>query len=226
MEFLNKIKKENIPDQVFGILKEGIVSGRYQVGDRLPSENELAEKLGVSRSSVKIALQKLHVLGMIETRVGDGSYVKAFDVSAYLYHVSDLLLGPDDLDDIAEYRKYFEIDCARLAMQNATEADFAAVEQIVDRMDEAVAKGDFDEYARLDYLFHYEICKSTKNRIFALSYETIGELIFQFTVIKNRKYFDMFLAERTVDTHRLILRAIVDRDIEACIEHYTMMFDI
>lgn len=226
MEYLDQIKKENIPDQVFHMLRKSIVAGCYRSGDKLPSENELAEKLCVSRASIKIALQKLCVLGLIETRVGDGSYVKEFDVGAYFDHVSDLLLGPQDLDDIAEYRSFFEAGCARLAMENAKEEDFSCLEQIVGRMEQAVSDKRYEEYANLDYLFHFTICKATKNKIFVLSYQTIGELIFQFTAIKNQRYFELLQRERVVDTHRLILQAIKDKDLEKCIAYYDIMFHI
>ena len=70
---LEKIQKNSVPQQVFEVLKKEIVSGTYQVGSKLPSENELCSMLGVSRPSVKAAIQQLCFLGMAETRPGDGT---------------------------------------------------------------------------------------------------------------------------------------------------------
>ena len=61
-------------------LKRMILDGGIQAGERLPSENELAEMFNVSRITIRQALQKLSVLGLVETRFGEGSFVKTFDV--------------------------------------------------------------------------------------------------------------------------------------------------
>ena len=65
---LNKINKDSVQDMVFAQLKKAILDGTFQPGDRLPSENELCAQLGVSRPSVKLAIQRLCTLGMAETR--------------------------------------------------------------------------------------------------------------------------------------------------------------
>ena len=72
---IQKISRASIGDQVYQQMKDQIVNGEWKAGDRLPSENELAEQFGVSRVTVRGALQKLAALGLIETKLGDGSYV-------------------------------------------------------------------------------------------------------------------------------------------------------
>ena len=74
------IKKVNVGQMVFDQMQELLIRGEWKPGDRLPSENELAEMFNVSRITIRQALQKLSVLGLVETRFGEGSVVKTFDV--------------------------------------------------------------------------------------------------------------------------------------------------
>ena len=73
-----KISKISVVDQVADEMKEKIVSGEWKPGDKLPSESDIAQMYGVNRLSVRMALQKLGTLGIIETRVGEGSFVQEF----------------------------------------------------------------------------------------------------------------------------------------------------
>ena len=79
-----KAKKISASEQVFEALQSQISSGVWKVGDRLPSEGELAERYGVIRLTVRVALQKLNALGVVETRTGSGTYVIEFDFEGYL----------------------------------------------------------------------------------------------------------------------------------------------
>ena len=74
------IKKVNVGQMVFDQMQELLIRGEWKPGDRLPSENELADMFNVSRITIRQALQKLSVLGLVETRFGEGSFVKKFDI--------------------------------------------------------------------------------------------------------------------------------------------------
>jgi GntR family transcriptional repressor for pyruvate dehydrogenase complex len=73
---IEKIKRVNIGDQVYEKLQKMIFDGNWKSGDKLPSENVLAESFGVSRMTIRQELQKLVAIGLVETRIGEGSYVK------------------------------------------------------------------------------------------------------------------------------------------------------
>ncbi len=81
---LEPIKKVNIAEQVFEQLKNQILSGSWNVGDRLPSETVMAEQFGVSRSSVRAAIRSLADYGLVEVRLGSGSYVAQQDTGLYI----------------------------------------------------------------------------------------------------------------------------------------------
>lgn len=76
---IKPINKVNVSEQVFSQLKKAIVEGVWKPGDKIPSENELASSFGVSRMTVRQSLQKLIALGLIETKLGDGSYVRVLE---------------------------------------------------------------------------------------------------------------------------------------------------
>ena len=103
-----KIVKKNLVDQVTEFLQEAIESGEYQVGDRLPSENDLANEFGTSRLTVRLAIQKLNALELLETKVGDGTYVKRFSFEKYVDNVSDIIFSEDMMGDIREFRDCIE----------------------------------------------------------------------------------------------------------------------
>lgn len=77
-----RIKKVSASEQVCEAIQEQISGGVWRVGDKLPSESELAQKFGVNRLTVRMALQKLNALGIVETRTGSGTFVIEFDFEA------------------------------------------------------------------------------------------------------------------------------------------------
>ena len=81
MSGVKPIKRVSVGEQVFTQLKELLVQGEWKPGEKLPSENELAAQFGVSRITVRQALQKLGALGLVETRLGEGSFVKQLEAA-------------------------------------------------------------------------------------------------------------------------------------------------
>ena len=79
---IEKVNRRTVADQVFHIILKKISSGEWKIGEKIPSEIELAQDLGVSRTTLKMALQKLNTLGMLETRVGEGSFVCEFSFNS------------------------------------------------------------------------------------------------------------------------------------------------
>lgn len=112
-----------------------LLYGDLKPGDRLPPERQLAEALGVGRSAVREALKALTLLGLIEIRPGNGSFLNP-DGSALLPESIEwgLLLGERRLDDFLEARLHLEIVLAGLAARRRTDEDVAAMRQALDRM--------------------------------------------------------------------------------------------
>ena len=99
-----KIRKMSAPDLVCNEMKDLIFQGIWEENKKIPSEGELAETFGVNRFTVRMALQKLNVLGVLDTRMGDGTYVCSFDFDKHMQNISEFYMTPDLLDDVAEFR--------------------------------------------------------------------------------------------------------------------------
>ena len=119
-----KIKKMSAPDLICERIKSLISNGTWEQNKKIPSESELAETFGVNRFTVRMALQKLNTLGILDTRVGDGTYVSSFNFEKHIQEIAEFYINPELLDDVSEFRMLIEVECARLAIQRATDKDF------------------------------------------------------------------------------------------------------
>ncbi len=215
MEALPKIKKSNISDQVFDILKNNIAEGKFKVGEKLPSENELCAMLGVSRPSVNAAVNRLRAMGLVEVRPGDGSYVKSFSSSEYIKNYADLVKDVVDIQELLEIRRALDIESFRLAMERATVDDFNELKNITERYKKARIKKNYDAAADIDFEFHLKICRCSKNRYFTMMYELIGDLlrrqIKMFQESQERHGID---DTKIIDDHVRMYEALVKKDFD------------
>lgn len=224
---VKKIEKQSIADQVFNSLKQEILSRNFEAGDKLPSEDMLSSQFGVSKATIKIALQRLVTLGLVETLVGQGSFVRTFDAAQYISQMREFLLRDHDIDQITEYRLYVEMTTTKLAIKRASGENFKRMEDLLRRMDEAVEKNDIVLHGKLDYDFHLEICRATGNNIFVLTYEIIGEMLRQHTTVLNDEFFRRIKNQKPGDDiHWKLLRAIKKHDLDACRTCYIEMFSV
>ena len=121
---IKPIKKVNVAEQVFEQLKDMLVKGVWKQGEKIPSENELAENFCVSRITVRQALQKLNVIGLIDTRLGEGSFVKEAEPGDNMNAlIPAILMSKDRILQVLEFREIIEVESAKLAAERADEKD-------------------------------------------------------------------------------------------------------
>jgi GntR family transcriptional repressor for pyruvate dehydrogenase complex len=224
----DKVEKQNISDHIFTTLRQEIFERRINVGDKLPSEGDLSRQFGVSKASVKAALQRLATLGLIETRVGQGSFVIAFNPPQYMDKIQDFLLNGSDIAKIIEYRMYIEMAITKLAIKRATQENYQNMENILEQMDAAAENKDAELHGQLDYQFHLEICKATQNSIFVMAYEIIGKMLLRHIILLNKEYYRKGgkYAWGKEEIHRRLFEALKNKDIEECRKHYIRMFSV
>jgi GntR family transcriptional repressor for pyruvate dehydrogenase complex len=161
---IKQITKKNISTEVFDQIKNNIISGEWRPGDKIPSENELGNLFGVSRVSIRAALQKLCVLGLLTTRHGEGTFVSDLSPDMYMNSLIPILaLDETQLVEVLEFRRIIEIESVKLAAQRAQDEDIKELEEIVRSMKES--KYDPIKFAEEDSLFHETLVKSAKNPI-------------------------------------------------------------
>ena len=161
---IEKINTKTITSQVYDNIKQLIIDGVWKAGDKIPSENILCKEFGVARVSIRSALQYLNAQGYIETKRGDGSYVKHFEVGEHIKNVISMLkITKKEALDLIEYRKLVEPNMMPLVVDMANNDDIAELEKIHSNMLENLQ--DDNKFAQYDVDFHYYLAKITDNSI-------------------------------------------------------------
>lgn len=180
-----KINRISIVDQVCHSIKQDIADGVWRPGDKLPSEAEFAETFGVNRLSVRMALQKLSTLGIIETRVGEGSFVCAFSLKPILNELTVFYEGEEKYKDVRQLRDLLEYECMRLAASSATDAEKAELKEALDAYNKCSYVYSCDPYNQenlelavdADFNFHYKVVKMSHNKLYKDIYYMVQQLI-------------------------------------------------
>ena len=198
-------------DQALAKLKELISSGEFTAGARLPTERELTQRFGVSRSSLREAVRALALVGVVEARVGDGTYVTTLEPELLLTgvgFVSDLVDGASLLE-LHQVRRLLEPEATRLATPRLADDDFARLDECIAQMETADT---VQAYIEADSAFHRVILSACGNATLAslienLSSGTLRARMWQSLVSRDA-------IEATIASHRAIHRALVARDAE------------
>jgi len=175
--------------QVAATIERAIAEGRYQPGQRLASERDLAEELGVSRPTLRRAVIALEMRGLLESRQGSGVYVRRISVAASA-PTRDLDIGAFDQ---AEARRLFEGEVAALAATLITDEELAYLESLVVEMNNENATKEQSELA--DRQFHSTIARATRNSAVVRVVESTWDL-------RYKSPLCMQLLERARDVRR------------------------
>ncbi len=221
-----KIERTSVPDQVFNQLKDSIIAGVWNPGDCLPSEKQLAEEFGASRLSVRAALKKLETFGLVETRMGEGTFVIEFQPSVFIKGLGPIFSKPKNALEMLEFRKALEIECLKLAIKRATDQDISALESIFRDYWAAMQAKDHDRRLTNDYRFHHQLFLMSKNSLFIEIYESMHELFF-LHIDENAEMYIKTYGATTIDTdeHAIVLAAIKARNMPAAVAACTGLFE-
>lgn len=216
--YLTSLKKESVVQSVINRLTEGLRRGELKPGDKIPTEPELAESLGVARSSIREAIKILTYLGVLESKRHEGTFVcSGFEESMIDPMVYGIILNKDSFDHLMELREMTEAGMMRLAIKNHTPEEIALLEQRLREMENALGGTDEESikaFFETDDRFHDTIACMGKNPMadkinrvvrtltYAMRYETVSAMI---TEGKGRQL---------VEAHRSLLDAIRDGDEE------------
>jgi GntR family transcriptional repressor for pyruvate dehydrogenase complex len=200
-----------LSQHVVGQIRELIKSGKLAEGDRLPSERQLGEQLGVSRTVVREAIKLLRAAGLVRVRMGVGSFItlpsrNIFEDSLGRFSASK----QKELQDLIEVRETIEPRIAALAAQNGTVQDIAKLERAVTEMERYVS--DPYEYIVADNTFHNVLAEACHNNLFKLILYSIVDLL------QENRRVSLSLpgaAERANTHHRRILEAVAAKDPQA-----------
>jgi GntR family transcriptional repressor for pyruvate dehydrogenase complex len=168
------IRQRRAADEVIAVVADAIRSGLYRPGDFLPRQADLAERLQVSRSVVREALEILRRAGVVDVRRGNGGGNIVAHPEA-LATVLSTLSGPTHTSLLValQYRRPLEMAAAPLAAQHATVADLARLEHLVATLESLVDEP--DELRRTDIQFHVTVARLTGNNFFHQGVVAVNE---------------------------------------------------
>ena len=192
-----KIKRTSVASQVYDHIKQSILSGSLLPGTHL-AEPEVASQMGVSRSPVREAFQRLEADGLIEIHANQGAFVRG--------------LCADEVQEIYTARRLIEGYMAEIAAQKATPADAERLRQAVAEVDEVARKQDCQATIKADFALHH------------LIWEIAGHQILFHVLARLEVHIRMFMAVQaplfdhlydSVESHHQFVEAIIMGDAEA-----------
>lgn len=204
--------QHSIVADVLGQLLTYLVSKKIRPGEKLPSERALSEQLGLGRSAVREAVKALHLLGIVDVRQGDGTYLRSTD-SDVLPQILEwgLLLGQRRTEDLVDAREVLEVYVARRAAGHPTPEGLDRMDQCLAAMEHAKRIDNADAFARADVEFHLAIAEMADNTVISDVLRSIRTLLHVWV----RKVLAAEGPLDTIEQHREIADAIRAGDVEA-----------
>jgi GntR family transcriptional regulator, transcriptional repressor for pyruvate dehydrogenase complex len=202
---------QTLPDQVAVAILQRIATGQLQPGNRLPSQRDLAQTMGVGLAVIREAIQRLAALNVVEASHGSGTVVRPFRWIPLIYDSGLFALAMQRIGirDLWEARRLIESQIIRLAAERASAADIAAMRAIVARASPLPLV--YASSQALNREFHLALARAAKNAV-------LEDLLAPLLDIRSEGADHRFTPEtcrRTWEAHEAIIRAVETRDPEA-----------
>lgn len=211
---LKPIKTKRIYEEIIEQIRILVTEGHLHPGDRLPSERDLAEQLNVSRASVREALSALELMGLLEIRSGEGTFIKKINIEAIITPLAWVLsMEKDDIIELLEVRKMIEVQAVALAAMRAEPENLRELEAYLNTMIEDLKNERLGEDADLN--FHYAIAKASQNKILIRLMNAISDTMHQTLKASRIKLYEgEGMLERLNMEHSQVFQAVQSRNVE------------
>ncbi|HHW36852.1 MAG TPA: FadR family transcriptional regulator [Bacillales bacterium] len=207
-----KINRQKIYEIIAEHIKQQILSGELEPGEKLPTSKELCDIFQVGRSTVREALSALEIMGLIETRQGEGSTVKIYNTEdVKLLDFKNILISEETVLELMEARKSIEITNARMAALKRTEEDLIKLKNNLEMMELNITNAMKSKKA--DMQFHQILAESTHNSIMVRLIATMSDQMSKAMEEIRRITFDSpALSRRVFEEHYRIYQAVAAQD--------------
>ncbi len=211
------VKSKKVYEHVIEQIQNMVMTGVLQKGDKLPSERDLVEQLGVSRASIREAIRALEMIGLIESRQGEGNFIGGDINSSFFEPLSVMfMLNDGKSEDVLELRRVIEVEAAALAAGHITEEGKVELNRLMLELKEAKNE---DESAKVDKALHYTIAKISGNYLILILLNTISSLMESF--IRDAR--GMILREESqremlIEQHQKICDSIIQENPNAAVK--------
>ena len=206
------IQSARLYEQIAAQIEERIIDGDLECGDKLPSELELADQFGVSRTAVREAIKALRAKGLVEVQPGRGTFVTDGASQVLRTSLGQVLKISDAgrLENLIEIREILEPKIAALAAERAEQRDIEAMQAAIKAMDLTI--NDAEAFIEADLAFHLALAHATKNVLIPLLIDPIVDMLQE----QRIRIFQMEKgSERGQYHHKRILATIVEHNPQA-----------
>jgi GntR family transcriptional regulator, transcriptional repressor for pyruvate dehydrogenase complex len=199
-----------LSDRVAEQMLSAILASRLPAGSHLPSERELGEQFGVSRTVIREATRSLVAKGVLDVRPGTGLTIAAVDPASVAESMNLYLRGKSiPYEKVHEVRTMIEIQVAGLAAERGTAEEIAELAQIHDELAALTDGDDFEALAVADVEFHRQLARMTGNELHLLMLDAIGDVLLEvrYETVANRED-----SRAAVSAHGRVLDRVAARD--------------
>lgn len=207
--------RQSLTSVLVEAITERIQSGHYKRGDQLPTEKELIEEFGVSRTVVREAIANMKASGLVSTHQGKGAFV--LDEAVRSFRIAEANLGVvEEVVEALELRIAIESEAAALAARRRSPEELRRIVEACEAMDRAIAAG--ESTVDLDIAFHRAIALATGNRHFLGLFNYLGEVLVPRARVPTHQYDAATLQDylrRISGEHHQIVAAIANGDSDA-----------
>ncbi len=207
-DFLTPVTRTTLTADICRKMVSHLIRGDWRSGERIPAERELCQKLNVGRASLREALKALEIMGMIETRLGDGTYVckrSEFFSRPLLWAITSS--SEAEAQELVEARRLIEVELAGMAAERITAEGLQQLETQLNIMEKS--KGDSSAFAQADMNFHIAIGQAAHNSILINALHLIRNLLQQWI---SSSLSVKGVSQKALDQHRKIFSAIAKKD--------------
>jgi GntR family transcriptional repressor for pyruvate dehydrogenase complex len=207
---LEPLVKTRLYEEIVKQIVDRIKSGDLKPGDKLPTERELAAQLKVSRTAIREALRSLEVMGLIDSKVGSGTYVREVSLDSLMDAFAGILKQNERMVvELIEVRMLLEVEIAKLAAKRRTEDNLRAIENALELIENEIEQGELGFEG--DNAFHEELTNAAGNLALSSIHNLCGELL-----SSTRKAALMALDSPMIslEYHRRIYEAVKNQDAE------------
>jgi len=209
--------------QIARQIADAVQQEQFKIGDKLPPERTLAEELSVSRASVREALSALEILGIVESRSGNGTFIRRPPTEwTYLGTIFEEFAAREESPhEVLEARRILEPVVAGIAAERATDEQIRVIEMALRAIEQAIAAGQARTEA--DTNFHMAIATATGNNVLIRQVQLLVAAMQSqlWTSLNQRTPKDRVLAQKFLEDHRRIYQAILSRNPSAAIAAMT-----
>jgi GntR family transcriptional repressor for pyruvate dehydrogenase complex len=205
------MRRERLHEQIADQIESMIVEDQLQPGWSLPPERELAQRLGVNRMTVRQGLYLLQQRGLIDVKVGSGSYLTSMAPSVVADSIGRyFVFGRCSHRELAEVREALEPQVAALAAEHATSEDLARLQTLVEQLEASAAKADIGACVLADLEFHLELAAASKNKLLIAVMSGLRQVMSTWLQTQIERAY----SEVRTRGHRLVYEAIASHDAE------------